>query len=109
MHDHQPDPSLDREENTVRGLLRDNMQAAVERLRDDADSFPQFNQLAKDLYYEKTPPVGATVILDPIINRHGPTGEKRVEVWNQHVLDGKSVTVTVAVIDERGHHHSVRR
>jgi hypothetical protein len=100
---------LDKEENAVRGLLRTDMQAAVERLREDADSFPNFNQMAKDLYYEKTPAVGATVILDPIINRHGPTGEKRVEVWNQHVLDGKSVTITVAVIDDRGRHHSVRR
>ena len=47
MHDRQPDPTLDKEENTVRGLLRVNMDAAVERLREDADKFPDFNQMAK--------------------------------------------------------------
>jgi hypothetical protein len=109
MYDHKPEPGLTEEEDHVKGLLRTNMQAAVDRLREDADHFPYFNQMAKDLYYGKTPDVGATVIIEPILGRHVPEGEKYVEVWNQHVLDGKSETVTVAYMDDRGNHHSIRR
>jgi hypothetical protein len=101
----QRQPGLEQEENAIKNLLHTNMHAAAERLRNDADNFPMFNQMAKDLYYSKLPDDSAFVWFQPIIRRGDTSGRKVVEVSK---LDGRSATEQVAMIDDLGHHKSLR-
>ncbi len=105
MHNPEQDAQLAKEEKVVSDLLLHNEQQAADRLRLDADTFPQFNKLAENLFYKETPKEGSTVYLAPIYQPpKGISLGREVVVWDQHRYSER-----VAIIDPYQHHHSVKR